>query len=306
MDINVRKKLEKININGTVRISEPMAAHTTFKTGGKADIYFRPDSEDDLLKVLRVCRENSVPCFILGGGANILVSDSGIEGCVVDMGNFTDTEFLGDRCKAGSGLPISDLAAEAGNRGLSGLEFIYSMPGSTGGAVWMNARCYGESISDVLFRVKYLDEDLEIKYLERDRILSTYDYKKSFFQGTGNIILGAEFILEKGDPENIKEKMEEYKRDRERKGHFRFPCAGSVFKNNRSFGRPTGAIIDSLGLKGKRAGDACIADFHGNIIINRGKAASRDIRDLVDLCYNKAEKQLGIQLECEIQFIGRW
>lgn len=144
-----------------------------------------------------MCRENSVPCFILGGGANILVSDSGIEGCVVDMGNFTDTEFLVDRCKAGSGLPISDLAAEAGNRGLSGLEFIYSMPGSTGGAVWMNARCYGKSISDVLFKVKYLNENLEVKYLERDEILSTYGYKKSFSRVRETSFLGLNLFLKR-------------------------------------------------------------------------------------------------------------
>ena len=306
MDLNVRKILEKININGELKTAEPMSAHTTFKTGGTADIYFRPASAEDLLIVLEACRRYGIPFFILGGGANILVSDRGIEGCVIDMGALNSVSFKKTVCLAESGSQISDAAEMAAEKNLSGLDFIYAMPGSTGGAVWMNARCYGKSISDILLRVQYIDEDLKIRYLERDDILSSYGYKKSFFQGTGNIILSAEFLLEKGNSIDIRKTMRGHELDRKKKGHFSFPSAGSVFKNNRNFGRPTGIILESLGLKGKSVGDARVADFHGNIIVNNGNASSKDIKDLIDLCYTEAKEKLGIELECEIQFVGRW
>ncbi len=306
MKLNVREILEKININGEVKYLEPMEAHTTFRTGGPADVYTAPENREDLVKILSLCRRKNIPYFILGGGANILVSDEGIEGLVIDMKNFSRVELTDTACHAESGAPVSGVSEHAGLKGLSGLEFIYSMPGSTGGAVWMNARCYGSSVSDVLTEVEYLDENLEIQYLGRQEIEDSYGYKKSFFQDRNFIILKAVFRLKKGDRRAISEEMESYRKDRERKGHFRFPSAGSVFKNNRDFGKPTGAIIESLGLKGLKSGNAQIADFHGNIIINRGGAASSDIKKLVDICYSEAEKKLGIKLECEIRFIGRW
>ncbi len=306
MELNVREIFEKINIKGEVKYLEPMETHTTFRTGGPADVYTAPESIEDLVKILSLCRNRNIPYFILGGGANILVSDEGIEGIVVDMKNFSKVELSDNICHAQSGAPVSNVSEQAGREGLSGLEFIYSMPGSTGGAVWMNARCYGSSVSDILTGVEYLDENLEIQYLDKQEIKDSYGYKRSFFQDKKFIILKARFHLRKGDRDVIAEKMDSYRKDRERKGHFRFPSAGSVFKNNRDFGRPTGAIIESLGLKGLKSGNAQIADFHGNIIINRGGASSSDIKRLVDICYREAEKKLGIKLECEIRFIGRW
>lgn len=306
VDLNVRKILEKINISGEVKTAEPMSVHTTFKTGGNADLYVRPASEEDLLTILEACRRYRVPFFILGGGANILVSDGGIEGCVIDMGELNSVSFKGTVCMAESGSRISDAAERAAEKNLSGLDFIYAMPGSTGGAVWMNARCYGTSISDILHRVRYIDENLKIRYLERDDIRSSFSYKKSFFQGTGNIILSAEFLLKEGSRIDIQKNMRNHELDRNKKGHFLYPSAGSVFKNNRDFGRPTGVILDSLGLKGKSVGDARVADFHGNIIVNNGRASSKDVKDLIDVCYTEAKMKLGIELECEIQFIGRW
>ncbi len=306
MDSNVRKKLEKININGELKKNELMSAHTTFKTGGPAEYYCLPSGTNDILNLLAFCRENGIPCFILGGGANILVADKGIEGIVIDMQNFNRIDFKDTVCYAGSGAPISTVAEAAGYRGLSGLEFIYAMPGSTGGAIWMNARCYGSSISEILQKVEYIDEDLTLRCLIKPEIEKTFAYKESYFQGTGKIILQGEFLLAPGKPEDIKFKMETHKKDREKKGHFLFPSAGSIFKNNRSFGQPTGVILDSLGLKGLKAGGAKVSDFHGNIIINTGTATSKDIRELIDICYNEAEKKLGMHLDCEVQFVGKW
>lgn len=304
--LNVRNKLEKINIAGGFKTDEPMSLHTTFKTGGPADYFIIPQTREDLIKILSLCKTYHIPYFILGGGANILISDRGIRGIVIDMNNFSRITCRGPVCSAQSGARISTVAETAEKNNLSGIEFIYSMPGSVGGAIWMNARCYGASLSDVLISVDYLDSNLTVKHLNKSEIEETFGYKKSFFQNTDSIILGGDFLLKEGDAETIHQEMRSHKDDREKKGHFLYPSAGSVFKNNRAFGKPTGTILDSLGLKGIKRGDAQISDFHGNIIINRGAATSKDVRELITLCSLKAENRLGIKLECEIQFIGDW
>ena len=306
MDSNVRKILEKINIRGELKKDELMSSHTTFKTGGPAEFFFIPRSLEDLKAILSFCRDYKVPYFILGGGANILVSDRGINGIVIDMRHFNRIGFRDTICYAESGTSISQTAEQAGGKGFSGFEFIYAMPGTVGGAIWMNARCYGSSLSDILYSVDYLDENLSLKKLTREMILETSGYKKSVFQTLGGIILKGEFLLKKGDKETIKDLMAVHKKDREDKGHFLFPSAGSIFKNNRDFGEPTGIIIESLGLKGRSIGGAQIASFHGNIIINKGTATSRNIRDLIEICEHEVQQKRGILLEREVQYVGTW
>ncbi len=306
MNSNVRKKLEKINITGELKRNEPMWAHTTFKTGGPAEFFFIPRSTGDVQILLSFSREYDIPCFILGGGANILVADSGISGMVIDMKQLNSIELQGSICYAECGASISSASACAGKGEVSGLEFIYAMPGTVGGAIWMNARCYGSSLGDILFGVEYLDRNLEVKKLSREVILESFAYKKSFFQDHGGIILRGEFHLEPGNGKEIEQRMSRYKKDRELKGHFRYPSAGSVFKNNRALGRPTGAIIDSLGLRGRKIGGAQVAPFHGNIIINTGSATSREIKALIELCEHEVYRQYGTVLEREIQLVGLW
>ncbi len=306
MDSNVRKILEKINIKGKLKRDEPMSAHTTYRTGGPAEYYVMPETYKDLKTLLSFSREYHIPCFILGKGANILVADRGIAGIVIDMTSLRKIECDGNICSAESGASISAVAEYALEAGLSGLEFIYAMPGTVGGAIWMNARCYGFSLSDILYSVEYLDRDLTVTTLTKDRIRKTFSYKRSFFQNAGGIILRGSFLLTDGRKETIKRLMYSHKRDREDKGHFLFPSAGSVFKNNRAFGQPTGAILDSLGLKGRSIGGAQIAEFHGNIIVNKGTATSQDIRNLIELCEHEAEQKRGITLEREVQFVGAW
>ncbi len=306
VDSNVRKILEKINIRGELKKDEPMSSHTTFKTGGPAEFFFIPRSLEDLKAILSFCKEYGVPYFILGGGANILVSDRGISGIVIDMRHFNRIGFKDTVCYAESGTSMSRTAEQAGKKGFSGLEFIFAMPGTVGGAIWMNARCYGSSLSDILCSVDYLDENLFLKKLTREMILETFGYKKSFFQTFGGIILGGEFLLERGDKGEITDLMAAHRKDRENKGHFLFPSAGSIFKNNRNLGKPTGAIIESLGLKGRSIGGAQIAPFHGNIIINKGTATSREIRDLIEICEQEAKLKRGILLEREVQYVGTW
>jgi len=299
-----------------IRYDEPMADHTTFKVGGKADCWIRPDGEGFLsfcIGLLSRAKESGIPVFILGGGANIVVSDKGIRGIVLDMGCW-DGESVWSLCTSDdeivlrSGTSIDEAADTALASGLCGLEFLAGMPGTVGGAVWMNARCYGSEVSDVLSWVEIIEKeenDYAIKRIEINN-KEGFGYKQSPFQKMDCIILSAAFKLKKGDKENILNEMEKNRQDRQDKGHYLFPCAGSAFKNNHAFGKPTGVIIDELGLKGLERGGAQVAQFHGNIIINTGKATANDIRLLTDEIIAKVEKGTGFVLEPEILFVGQW
>jgi len=281
-----------------------MSAHTSFRIGGPADLYLACRSVAEVSSIVAACKNESLPFFLLGGGTNILVADRGIRGAVVDLNTLKGCEVDGTLLSARCGTPISDVAELARERGLSGLEFAYSLPGSLGGAVWMNARCYDRQISDVLEYVEFLDEQGVVR---RESItLSQWAYKVSPFQAGGRVILSAGMRLVPGDRAAITALMEEHRADRERKGHFLYPCAGSVFKNNRDFGAPTGKIIDTLGLKGRRIGGAQIAPFHGNIIINTDNATAADVRTLIRVIEDEVEKRLGFRLEREVLLVGEW
>ncbi len=285
-------------------MDEPMAEHSSFRIGGPADLYVSPANEAEAAAVLRVCARESAPVFILGGGTNILVSDRGFRGVVVDLSRLAGTRADGTLVVARGGTPVSDVAEFALGQELSGMEFASSLPGSVGGAVWMNARCYGGEISDVLEHVEYLESDLKPRqYLMRRE---DWDYKRSPFQDTRRLILSAAFRLAPGNRAEMQTLMQSHRADRERKGHFLHPCAGSVFKNNRAFGAPTGQLIDSLGLKGTRLGGAQVAPFHGNIFINTGGAKSSDMQALIELVAGEVRKRLGLELEKEVILVGDW
>lgn len=311
METTVRNIHEKINnsrFRGTLLLNEPMALHTTFRTGGPAELYLKPLDEADLLllvSILSGAEEAAPPLFFLGGGANIVVSDRGIPGAVIDLTSLDTLSVEGTSVSAGAGCTADALAEAAARSSLSGAEFLAGMPGTVGGAVWMNARCYGSSISDILVSVRRLDASGTLREDRADQ--AGYGYKKSPYQDKpGEIILSALFSLRPGEEKAIREEMERHRRDREEKGHYRYPCAGSVFKNDRSLGAPTGVLLDSIGLKGLRVGGAAVADYHANIIINMDNATSADIRALAETCAERAKKRLKIDLEPEIRFVGDW
>lgn len=302
--IKLKETLAKINIDGLVRADEPMSRHTTLEVGGPADLYVRPSSEADVRQVVHAAREAAAPVFVLGGGSNILVADRGVRGVVMDMRGFDAVRQEGNRFVVGAGLPISDAAEGAVERGLGGLHFLYSMPGSVGGAVWMNARCYGSSIADVLEEVRLVNETGESEVYQAR--LDDFSYKSSPFQRRRAVITQTTFRLAPADPAALRAEMETYYTDRESKGHFAAPSAGSVFKNDRAFGKPTGALIDSLGLRGRQIGGARISDRHANIIINTGGARAEDIRRLIELVEARVRDELGLRLEREILLVGDW
>ncbi|MDR1587775.1 MAG: FAD-binding protein [Treponema sp.] len=325
-----------------IRCDEPMSAHTTFRVGGPADVWVRPlvRSGSDLspgegdaaggggdfracaAALFALAREENIPVFILGGGANIVVSDRGIRGLVLDTGGHSG--LCGRSGEAGlefrSGTSVDDAAETAAAAGLGGLEFLAGMPGSIGGAVWMNARCYGREIAGVLTETEVLDySGAAPPDLPADRSVSPasppvpfriplraedFGYKKSPFRTRKQLILSARFALKPRSEEEIRREMAEHRKDREKKGHYRYPSAGSAFKNNREFGKPTGKIIDELGLRGFAVGGAQVAPFHGNIFVNTGTARAAEIYALVREIREKVKVATGFTLEPEILFVG--
>jgi UDP-N-acetylmuramate dehydrogenase len=289
-------------------INELLSAHTTFKVGGAADVYIKPDTEH-FFECVSDCIVEAKKCFILGGGSNLVVSDSGIRGTVLDVSGYADTfetSVVYDNTilelKAGT---LSDTASDiALEHGLSGLEFLSGLPGTIGGASYMNARCFERQISDVLCEVQVVDRSNNVctpyRYVPHPE---SFGYKKSPFQNSRMIICGVRFKLKYGDKDSIQQLMTKYKTIRTQKHQYEYPSAGSVFKNNHSFGKPTGQIIEELGLCGKCSGGAQIAPWHGNFIINLGYATAKDILSLVKLTENTAEKILNIKLEREILFV---
>jgi len=299
-----------------VRYNEPMSEHTTFRVGGNADCWLRPKGEG--FPVFSACllekaRWEGVPVFVLGGGANIVVSDRGIRGIVLDTSAWKGqaSHSADNELVFRSGTTLDEAAECAAAAGLSGLEFLAGMPGSIGGAVLMNARCFGREIADVLIETEIIgfNEKLTNGRTRQKRvkmIRADFGYKISPFQGKSCVILTARFGLKAENEKKILSEMEINRSDRRLKGHYSYPCAGSVFKNNEDFGKPVGRIIDELGLRNMKIGDAQVASFHGNIIINRGGASAADIRRLTDEVAAKVKEAAGIILEPEILFVGDW
>ncbi|TVR93015.1 MAG: UDP-N-acetylmuramate dehydrogenase [Spirochaetaceae bacterium] len=300
----LREIFQRINIEGTIEFDYPLAPLTTFEVGGPAAVYAEPSNVSDMQLLLQTALSEGIPYFVLGGGANILVSDKGVPALVIATSGFDSVEREGELVSFGTGLSMSRATEVAAEYGLGGIEFLYSMPGTVGGAVWMNARCYGGSISDSLVSVDYFDETGQAQvYTIQSR---DFAYKRSPFQHRACVMLQAQFRLLPTDPKILHRRMQEYHADREAKGHFRAPSAGSVFKNNHDYGAPSGKLIDSLGLRGLRVGGAQISPEHANIIINTGTATAEDIRTLIESVRDSVQKRLGLELEREVLYVGDW
>ena len=330
---------QKINTEQClVRYREPMKDHTTFKIGGPADLYILPRSIQAMGQARAALREAHEHIFLLGGGANILVSDSGIRGAVIDTGLLATmqvtTDTKGATCGAAAertaslgglsrtrkaiapavflraecGARISTVCEEALARGLSGLENFYGMPGSVGGAIYMNARCYEDDISSHIEAIEYLDARGDIHAAQASSL--PWAYKRSpFMQGgglTGCIVGAATFCLTPDAMLNVAARMRERLADRMRKHHFEAPSAVSMFKNNREFGKPTGRILHELGLRGYRIGDAAISRWHANIFINLGNASAKDMRALILHAQALTLAATGCHLEPEVLFVGEF
>lgn len=308
---------------GDIRKDEPLAPKTTFKVGGHAELFIAPENYYSFQIAIETLLINNIPFLILGGGSNIVISDDGIKGVVISTQAFNDAEIFppGDCPKefgkielnknqvlvtCFSGTPMASLINFCIEKNFSGLEQFAGLPGTVGGAVYMNARCFDKSISDILFSVSYMDYSNGKVILKKDRYDSSrWAYKKSPYQNNKTFITTITFLLtrkKESEKSLIQSECKKYINERVSKGHFKYPSAGSVFKNNHEFGKPSGQIIDEAGLKGYTIGGAKIADFHGNFIINFNKASSKDIEQLVSYTIDTVQKKFGFILEPEIIF----
>lgn len=300
----LRESLKKFNKTGAVLFDEPLAAHTAFRVGGPADAYLTPGSESELRDILTQLRAEGIPCFILGGGANILVSDRGVRGAVIDLRRLSGIHRRDSTVEALAGTPMPLLAATTVEMGLAGLERFAAMPGSVGGSIWMNARCYGVSLSERLTFVDILDSDGTQRRVNSRS--GEFGYKRSPFQRMDAVILRGGFTLRRGRYGELRAEAQARRVDRERKGHFRYPCAGSAFRNNTEFGAPTGRIIDSLGLRGFTIGRAAVSESHANIVVNLGGASATDVRRVIDHVKRRVRESTGFLLEEEVLYVGDW
>lgn len=278
---------------------EPMKNHTSFKIGGIADEFCAASGKEEIAELINYAKEKDIPYFVMGNGSNILVSDKGIRGLVIKIsGNFSEYEISGNIIRAESGALLSTLAKAAQKAGLSGMEFAGGIPGTLGGAVYMNAGAYGGEMSGIVKSVTYLKSG-EIKKIDNG---FGFGYRKSIFADLGAVVLEAELELTKGNPEEIKAKMEDYKIRRTEKQPLNLPSAGSVFK--RPEGHFAGRLIEDAGLKGFRIGGAEVSEKHAGFIVNTGGATADDVLALIKYIQKTVKEKFNVELETEVKIVG--
>ncbi len=294
--------LDFLNINKTeYRLNEPMCEHTSFKIGGAADIFIMPSSSEETAEILRVLNENAVPCFPLGKGSNLLVSDKGIEGAVLSLCKMDKIEVNGNQITAGAGASLMAVCIAACKAGLSGLEFAYGIPASVGGALYMNAGAYGGEMSQAVKSAEYIDQNGEIKTISKEDM--ALGYRKSIFKKGSMLITSVTFELTEGDGEKIKSQMDVFMCRRKNKQPLEYPSAGSTFK--RPEGYFAGALIEKNNLKGVSVGGAQVSVKHAGFVINSGGATCEDVKNLMQKVRDTVEKNDGVILEPEVIFVGR-
>lgn len=300
------KIVEFINMNladTMYFLNEDMRKHTTFKTGGTADILVEPQNIDELQKLMKFVLHEGIPFVVIGHGSNLIVSDKGIRDLIIKVEkNLSKCVISNENLEAEAGAAIADVSKEAQKNSLSGLEFACGIPGTVGGAVFMNAGAYGGEIKDILEEVLVLTVKggLTVRKAEELKL----GYRTSAIQKNGDILLKAKFNLRKGDKEEIQNKMNELKRKREETQPLEFPSAGSTFK--RPEGYFAGKLIEEANLKGYQIGGAQVSLKHAGFIINTGNASSSDIVNLIKHVQAEVKKHFGVELETEVKFIGEF
>lgn len=294
----MEKFLHKLGLITEVKKDEPMARHTTFKIGGPAKYFVEADSVKTVKEALMAAREYSVKSYVIGNGSNLLVSDFGIDGLVIMMGNkFSEVRAEGEYIYAEAGAKLSKIARCALAHSLTGFEFAAGIPGSIGGAVYMNAGAYGGEMANIIAESTAIDEDFsEITVTEHD-----FGYRKSIYKDSKKVITGAKIRLTTGDGENIRETMESLAARRREKQPLELPSAGSVFKRPEGF--YAGALIEGAGLKGETVGGAMVSEKHAGFIVNKGGATAEDVKKLIEIIKTRVYEKYRVLLDTEIKFI---
>jgi UDP-N-acetylmuramate dehydrogenase len=295
-------EIQELNI-GKVKRNEPLSQHTTMKIGGPADLFIEPSSLENIQKVMTFIKERQLPWRAIGRGSNLLVSDKGIEGVVIRLGSgLSHLSINESSITVGGGHSLVSLSTLISKKGLSGLEFASGIPGSVGGAVYMNAGAHGSDINKILTKAHVLFEDGTIEWLSNNEM--EFTYRTSVLQKKRpGVVLESEFKLTKGDRTAIVSQMQKNKDYRKETQPWNFPCAGSIFRN--PLPNYAGKLIEEAGLKGFQIGGAKISEMHGNFIVNAGNATAKDVLDLIQYIKDKILQLYGIKMETEIEIIGR-
>ena len=284
--------------------NEPMSKHTTFRVGGPADYYLSPHSTEELKKICRICEENELPYFVIGNGSNLLVSDEGYRGALIQIyRNMSEIEVEDNtKIRAKAGALLAFVAKTALNHRLTGMEFASGIPGTIGGAVVMNAGAYGGEMKDILEEVTVLTGDGEVKVLSASEL--ELGYRTSIVKKEGYLVLEAVLCLAEGEPAQIQKRMNELKEQRVSKQPLEFPSAGSTFK--RPEGYFAGKLIMDAGLAGYQIGGAQVSAKHCGFLINAGNATARDVYRLIRFVQKTVWDKFQVELETEVKMLGRF
>ena len=293
---------EKLEITQKIIHNEPMRNHTSFKIGGNADLFVSVVNEDELKQALNYAKLKNYPITIIGNGSNLLVSDSGIRGLVIkiDIQHLNIEDNKNDiEVRVGSGNKMMAFGIQLKENGISGFEELSGIPGTIGGAVFMNAGAYGKEMKDIVISTKCMNKDCEIFELSNEE--QNFEYRSSIFNQKEYIILETKLKLQKGNKDDIEQKMKEYLNKRKEKQPLEYPSAGSTFK--RKEGIITAKLIDECGLKGYKIGGAMVSEKHAGFIVNTGDATAKDVLDLIKYVKDKVFKKYGVEIEEEIKVI---
>ena len=295
--------LIQLTAEKNVLTDEPMKKHVTFRVGGAADYFVSPESAEEVQKIILLCKEKGMPYYILGNGSNLLVSDSGYRGVIIQIyKSMSDISVEGELVKAQAGALLSAIAAQAEAASLTGFEFASGIPGTIGGAAVMNAGAYGGEMKDVIAQVTVLTKDGEILVIPGEKM--EMGYRTSIVAKNQYIVLEAVIRLAHGEQEQIRAKMEELKEKRTTKQPLEYPSAGSTFK--RPEGYFAGKLIEDAGLRGFQVGGAQVSEKHCGFVINKDQATAAEVRELIRQVSERVRENSGVTLEPEVKMLGEF
>lgn len=298
--LDLRNLFKNIYLDDEIEIKAEMKNHINFKVGGPADILLKPNRVEQVVQSLKICKKNNIPYYVIGNGSNLLVKDGGIRGAVIKLTEMNNIEVNGCCIKADCGAMLSDVSTKAFESSLTGCEFACGIPGSVGGAVFMNAGAYDGEIKNIIKEATVIDDEGNLLVMSKDEL--DLGYRSSKVMREHYIVVGAVFELHKGNKDNIKEKIDELTRKREEKQPLEYPSAGSTFK--RPEGYFAGKLIQDSGLKGYTLGGAAVSDKHSGFVINKENATAKDILDLIAYIQKEVKSQFGVELHTEVRVIG--
>lgn len=288
-------------LNCVVKYDEPLKNHTTFQIGGKCIALIEPKKVEDIIEAIKICRENNLKFFVIGNGSNLLVPDDGYNGVIIKIkSEFSNIQVEGECLIAHSGAKLSEVYTVAYENSLTGFEFASGIPGTIGGAIFMNAGAYGGEMKDIVESVEVLDLDnYEVKELKNEEL--DFSYRKSIIQRKNYIVLTVKLKLKKGNKEEIKAVYEDLREKRNSKQPLNFGSAGSTFK--RPEGHFASKLIEDAGLKGYHINDAWVSEKHSGFIVNKGNASYKEVMELIEHVQKVVFEKFEVKLETEVRIL---